>query len=172
MTRLTLAALVAGIVAMPATGSAHVTLQTREAPAGSYYRAVLQVGHGCEGTPTREVRVRVPDGMVSVKPMPKPGWTVEAVHGPLAAPYVDHGQRITEGVVEIRWSGGPLLDEHYDEFVFRGRLPETPGAVLHVPVVQLCETGEHRWIEIPADGQDPDSLAEPAPSLRLTDPSR
>jgi uncharacterized protein YcnI len=172
MTRSTLAALAAAMIAVPATGSAHVTLQTREAPAGSYYRAVLQVGHGCEGTPTREIRVRVPDGMTSVKPMPKPGWTVETVHGPLAMPQAGHGRTTAEGVVEIRWSGGLLLDEHYDEFVFRGRLPETPGAVLHVPVVQICEAGEHRWIEIPGDGQDPDSLAEPAPSLRLTDPAR
>ncbi|HEV7367804.1 YcnI family protein [Arenibaculum sp.] len=172
MTRMTLAALAAAIAAVPGTGAAHVTLQAGEAPAGGYYRAVLQVGHGCEGSPTREIRVRVPDGMVSAKPMPKPGWEVEAVRGPLATPYVSHGRTITEGVTEIRWSGGPLLDEHYDEFVFRARLPETPGAVLHVPVIQTCVQGEHRWIEIPAQGQDPDALAEPAPSLRLTDPAR
>lgn len=154
---------------LPGAADAHVSLQVKEAPAGSYYKAVLQVGHGCEGSPTREIRVKVPDGMVSAKPMPKPGWQVETVVGPLARPYESHGARIAEGVTEIRWTGGSLDDAHYDEFVFRGRLPDEAGRVVHFPVVQLCEAGEHRWIEVPEEGQpEPE---EPAPALRLTPPA-
>lgn len=161
-----LPAALALLALLPGAAYAHVSLQAKEAPAGSYYKAVLQVGHGCEGSPTRDIRVKVPDGMVSVKPMPKPGWQVETVVGPLATPYDNHGTRITEGVTEIRWSGGSLDDAHYDEFAFRGKLPDAPGSVLHFPVVQLCEKGEHRWIEIQDDGQpEPE---EPAPALRLT----
>lgn len=170
LARLASAPLLASCMALaPGVALAHVTLQASEAPAGSYHKAVLQVGHGCDGSPTREIRVRVPDGMVSVKPMPKPGWEVTTVQGPLATPHASHGKTVTEGVVEIRWTGGRLPDAHYDEFAFRGKLPAAAGGVLHVPVVQLCETGEHRWIEIPAPGQDPERLKEPAPSLRLTE---
>ena len=169
MNRIRTAALAATIMlAMTGAATAHVTLETAEAPAGSYYKAVMRVGHGREGSPMREMRVKVPDGMVSVKPMPKPGWEVSTVIGKLATPYESHGKTITEGVTEVRWTGGKLLDEHYDEFVFRGQLPDRAGETLYVPIVQICEKGESRWIEIPAAGQKSDDLKEPAPALRLT----
>ena len=31
---------------------AHITLETEKAPPDSTYKAVLRVGHGCEGKPT------------------------------------------------------------------------------------------------------------------------
>lgn len=158
----------AAAVSLAATHvAAHATLETGQAVAGSYYKAVVRVGHGCQGSPTLKVRVKVPDGVVSVKPMPKAGWTLETVKGPLATPIDDgHGGKITEGVTEVTWTG-KLLDAHYDEFVLRGKLPDAPNTVLWWPVVQECETGAHRWIEIPAAGQDPHSLKEPAPGLKL-----
>ncbi len=169
MKSMKLAVLAAAVaVATPGLAHAHVTLETSEAPAASYYKAVARVGHGCNGSPTREIRIRVPDGMVSVRPMPKPGWEVSTVVGKLAVPYESHGKTITEGVTEVRWSGGKLLDEHYDEFVFRGQLPDRPGETLYVPIVQICDQGESRWIEIPAAGQSDKDLKEPAPAIRLT----
>lgn len=169
MIKTTFAALTAALLAMPVPALAHVGLESSQAPAGSTYKAVLRIGHGCDGSPTREIRVKVPDGMVGVKPMAKAGWEVTTVKGPLAVPYVSHGKAITEGVTEIHWTGGRLPDEQYDEFVFRGQLPDKPGETLYIPVVQLCERGEHRWIDIPAAGRKGDDLKEPAPGVRLTD---
>lgn len=152
-------------LAQPA--AAHVTLETQQAVLGTTYKAVLRVGHGCEGTPMHTLRVRIPDGMLNVKPMPKPGWQLSTQMGKLAEPIDDgHGGRITEGVREITWSGGKLLDAHYDEFVLRGQLPKT-GNVLYFPVVQECEKGVHRWIEIPAPGKSANEYKEPAPALKL-----
>ena len=38
---------------VPATSaSAHITLATQEAPVGGSYKALFQVGHGCDGSPT------------------------------------------------------------------------------------------------------------------------
>jgi periplasmic copper chaperone A len=34
------------------TAFAHATLETKEAPASSFYKAVIRIGHGCEGTAT------------------------------------------------------------------------------------------------------------------------
>ena len=48
------------------------------------------------------------------------------------------------------------------------KLPDKPGATLYFPTVQECQTGVHRWIEIPAAGQQWHDLAEPAPFVRLT----
>jgi uncharacterized protein YcnI len=64
---------VALLVAGP-LAAAHVTLEQGEAPADSYHKAVLQVPHGGNGSPTRRLRVRIPDGVTSVKRQPKTGW--------------------------------------------------------------------------------------------------
>lgn len=163
---LSAASALAAIVAVPAF--AHITLETQQAVAGSYYKAVVRVPHGCDGSPTTRVRVRIPDGAIGIKPQPKPGWELATVKGKLAQPYDDgHGNKITEGITEVVWSGGRLLDEHYDEFVFRMQLPKTPNVTLYVPVVQECEKGIHRWIEIPAAGKNADDYKEPAPGIKL-----
>lgn len=152
------------------TGSAsgHVTLETREAPANANYKAVLRVSHGCGGSPTTAIRVRIPDGVTGVKPMLKPGWDVSVKVAPYDKPYRHRDEVLTEGGKEIIWSGGQLLDGYFDEFIFRAMLPdEKPGTMLYFPVVQHCAKGVHRWIEIPDPGKSPKDLEEPAPALRL-----
>jgi uncharacterized protein YcnI len=148
--------------------AAHVTLETQEAPANESYKAVLRVGHGCEGKPTTALRVQIPEGVIAVRPMPKPGWQLAVVKDKYQRPYEYFGTELTEGVKQIAWTGGPLPDEFYDEFVFVGRLTDFElGTVLHFPTVQECAGGVHRWIEIPAAGQNPDELEEPAPQLEI-----
>jgi uncharacterized protein YcnI len=161
---------IAALLALPAwVAQAHVTLETRQAPADGYYKAVLRVPHGCKDSPTVRLRVRIPEGVSGVKPQPKPGWKLEITRAKLATPLDDgHGGKIAEGVAEVAWSGGSLPDEHYDEFAMRVKLPDRPGATLYFPVVQECKQGVHRWIEIPAAEQRADDLKEPAPALRLT----
>ena len=108
---------------MPAT--AHVTLENLEAKVGTSYKAVLRVPHGCDGTATTVIRVKIPEGVIGVKPMPKPGWTLTTVTGKYPKAYDLFHRQITEGVTEISWSGGKLPDDWYDEFVFQGFLAET-----------------------------------------------
>lgn len=146
---------------------AHVTLDTREARAGAPYKAVLKVPHGCDGSATVKVRVQIPEGVIAVKPMVKPGWQIETIKGAYAKSYpYYHGQQLSEGVKEIVWSGGKLPDEHYDEFVFASFLAGDlkPGP-LHIPVTQGCEKGEASWTQIPAPGQDAHALKSPAPAV-------
>ena len=57
------------------------------------------------------MRVKVPAGVIAVKPMPKPGWTLDIVKAPYGKTYsYFHNAKLTEGVAEISWSGGKLLD--------------------------------------------------------------
>jgi uncharacterized protein YcnI len=67
----------------------------------------------------------------------------------------------------VVWSGGRLDHAHFDDFVLQMRLPGGAGPV-YFPVVQECEQGVHRWIEIPREGQNAADLREPAPFLTLT----
>src|ERR1700744_5666133 len=135
--------------------SAHVTLEGKQAAVGTWYKAVFAVPHGCAGSATTKLRVQIPDGVIDVKPMPKPGWTVEVIKGKYAAPYDFHGAKVSEGVKEVVWSGGKLADDYYDEFVINTYLTATlkPDTVLYFPTVQECEQGVSRWIDIPAGGE-------------------
>jgi uncharacterized protein YcnI len=146
---------------------AHVELEIESAPIDSFYKAVLTVPHGCEGSPTVKLRVQIPEGVIAVKPMPKPGWQLEIVKGKYENTYDFFGTKLTEGVKEISWSG-KLPDDYYDEFVFLGKLTDSlkPG-MLYFPTVQECEKGTERWIEIPAEGKDPESYEHPAPGVKL-----
>jgi uncharacterized protein YcnI len=148
---------------------AHITLDTQSASVGSTYKAVLRVGHGCEGAATLKVRVQIPEGVISVKPMPKAGWELNTIEAPYKKSYDHYGTPATEGVREIVWTGR-LLDKHYDEFVFRAYLTDSlkPDTMLYIPVVQECEGGTaERWIEIPAEGKSADDYKSPAPGLKL-----
>jgi uncharacterized protein YcnI len=171
--KLRIATTFAGAIAVGAgicTASAHVTLETREAPVGAPYKAVLRVPHGCEGSATISLRIRVPEGMIAVKPMPKPGWKIDTVSGKYPRTYnYFHGAKLSEGVTEVSFSGGNLPDAYYDEFVVTGFLAGDleAGKTLYFPVVQECEKGIHRWIEIPAGGRSSGDHGEPAPALKL-----
>lgn len=165
-----LTALAAGLVAPLA--HSHVTLQAREAPVDSSFRAVFSVMHGCNGSPTTKIRIRIPEGVVGVRPQPKAGWTLELVKGDYEKPHMRHGSQISSGVRELVWQGGPLADEHFDEFVFTSYLSSdlTPDSMLYFPVVQECEKGVERWIDLPSDSQmngADDHADSPAPGLRL-----
>jgi periplasmic copper chaperone A len=167
-TRMAAAAAVLSTTLVGFAAEAHITLEAQSAPAGSSYKAVFRVPHGCEGTATVKIRIRLPDGVTNVKPQPKPGWEVSTVMEKLAKPMtLDHGRVVTETVREVDWSGGKLSDSFYDEFVLRAELPDKPGTTIYFPVVQECEKGVNRWIEIPEPGKTSREYKEPAPSLKL-----
>ena len=110
------------LAGLAGSAAAHVTLEQGEAAADSTYKAVLRVGHGCEGAATNVLRVQIPEGLIVAKPMPKPGWQVELKEGDYAKSYDYYGTPVTKGVKEIAWTGGNLPDNFYDEFVFRVRV--------------------------------------------------
>lgn len=167
---ISVAAAMAAVLFAPSAFS-HVSLQTTRAPLESSYKAVFSVPHGCQGSPTVKIRVRVPEGVVGVKPQPKAGWTLHTVKGDYAKPYTLYGAQVSSGVKEVVWTGGPLLDGHYDEFVFVGYLSGglTPDKTLYFPVVQECEQGVARWIDLPSSSKktSDDHSDSPAPGLKL-----
>jgi uncharacterized protein YcnI len=160
---------VAAAAVVTSSAGAHVTLQNRQATPASYYKAVFAVPHGCAGSPTVKIRVQIPEGVIAVKPMPKPGWNVETVKGKYSTSYELHGATITEGVKEVLWSGGELADDNYDEFVLATYLTGSlkPNTTLYFPLVQECEQGASRWIEIPQEGKSAHDSKSPAPGVKL-----
>ncbi len=167
------------VAAMPAIPAfSHITLEQQQVETNTPYKAVLRVGHGCEGLPTTALRVQIPAGFQGAKPMPKAGWTVQAKTEKLATPYDNYGKQITEDIVEITWAiKSPefaLKDSEYDEFILRGRAAMPAGAAWF-KVTQLCQegskTGSNPWTEIPASGTSTRGLKYPAALLQVVAPT-
>ncbi|WP_019450631.1 YcnI family protein [Cupriavidus sp. BIS7] len=166
-TRTLLASLL--VIAAP-VASAHIVFEQKQAPAGSYFKGTLLVGHGCNGSATRAVTVTVPEGVQGAHPQPKPGWQLDIKRAKLAKPYASHGKTIDEDVRTIRWYGNTLADEQFDEFRMLMKLPEQ-GGKLYFPVLQECENGKSEWTQIPADGQTTRDLKTPAAELEVLPPA-
>ncbi len=164
---------------MPATSAfSHVTLEQQQVESGVTYKAVLRIGHGCEGLPTTAVRVQLPEGFQGAKPMPKTGWTIQSKTDKLAKPYDNHGKQVLEDITEITWTvKAPefaLKDSEYDEFTLRGRAAMPAGAAWF-KVTQLCQegskTGSNPWTEIPAQGTSTRGMKYPAALLNVVAPA-
>jgi uncharacterized protein YcnI len=150
---------------------AHVVLSEPQAVAGSYHKASLRVGHGCNGSSTTALIVQVPVGFQGAKPQPKSGWTVTSRKARLSQPYQSHGTTVTDDVVELRWTASSqahaLPDDQFDEFSFLSRLPEQAGPAW-IRVMQQCEVGQNAWMDIPAQGTSTRGMKTPAVLLDIT----
>lgn len=141
---------------------AHVGLDVETAHADAPFNAGFHVGHGCSGSPTLRLRIRIPPGVAAVEPQPKAGWRVTTETGAYETAVLSGGQAFKDGVREVVWSG--LLPAHKTAtFTMKAKLAADarPGAKLVFLVVQECEKGVERWIDL--DDED----AHPAPYLRI-----
>lgn len=167
----TLIAIVAVSLIAAAPAVAHVTITPAEAPADGYATLQVQVPHGCDGSPTKTIRVQIPESVPSVTPQVHPGWEVTTEDGPKDAVEL-HGETVTRGVKEVVWmaaDAGPLPDERLDVFGMSVKLPAgKAGDPVHFPTLQQCVKGETGWIQIPQAGESEDDLESPAPAVVMT----
>jgi uncharacterized protein YcnI len=151
----------------------HISLDSKSAPAGSHYKAAFLVGHGCQGSATTGISVRIPAGFQGAKPYPKAGWTLSTTLQKLAQPYDSHGRQVAEDVAVVSWTAASkdaaLPDAHSDEFTLRGKLLDAAGP-LWFKVLQTCESGSSDWSEVPAAGSSTKGLKSPAVLLEVTGP--
>jgi len=146
---LVLAVSAAGL-ALASPAAAHIDPDPKQAQAGSRLAVGFTVEHGCDGSPTIQLDMRLPDGVTDAVPEPLDGW---------------------EGSIDgdvITYVGGPLPDDVEETFDITMTLPPTPDTTIFFPFVQRCEEGEIRWIGIPAEPGD--ELDEPAPAMDLIGP--
>lgn len=156
-------ALAAGASCLMASQAlAHVSFVKRRAPVGTLIETALRVPHGCDGSPTLRVRMRLPAAVASVRAREKAGWSASL--------------RVQGEAREIAWSG-LLPAGQAGEFPVTIELAPSvkAGDVLFFPVVQECERGVSRWIDTKgrAAAQSLDEDAEhdesvsPAPSILI-----
>ena len=161
-------------VAVSATAAAHVSIQEDEVVAGESAIVTFAFSHGCEGSPTTEVRIQMPESIPTVSPTINANWDVEKVTEALDTPIEgSHGEQITERVSEVVYTARtPVEDGFRDTFELSVNVPEdVAGQTIYFPTIQTCETGESAWIELPAQDQSADDLESPAPSVVVVAPS-
>ncbi len=167
----TFAATLAVSLTAAAPAAAHITIAPAEAPADGYATLQVQVPHGCDGSPTKAIRVQIPESVPSVTPQVHPGWEVTTKDGPKDAVEL-HGETITRGVKEVVWTAteaDPLPDDRLDLFGMSVKLPAgKAGDPVYFPTVAQCVKGEEGWIQIPQAGESEDDLESPAPVVTLT----
>ena len=108
---------------------------------------------------------------VVVQPPATDGWSVSAKKARFDQPKSVAGQAVTEGIVQLRWSGGSIPDDEVGQIRFQGLIVDglEPGTKLHFLTVQHCEDKSQRWIEIQQPGQDLSDMEAPAPFLTIID---
>ena len=151
------AALGAGVLlalAAPLSASAHVGVTASTTAAGAYSVLTFSVGHGCDGSPTQQIAISIPDGIDAVTPTVNPNWTISRVTEPLDEPIAeDDGDEITERTSQIVYtSTSSLAADQRDTFELSLALAGEEGDVLEFPTLQTCEVGETNWVgdEVPS----------------------
>lgn len=139
--RLVFAAAVAAaaVIAGGGTASAHTEGDYAAVPAGEQMTVHISPTHGCSGSPTTAVSVRVP----------APDATPGEVEGFTATAEPDGDRTV------LRWSGGLVPADEHGSFPVTFTVPDQVGELLLFPTVQTCEVGEVAWIDGDPDGEHP-----------------
>jgi uncharacterized protein YcnI len=157
------------VVASPAV--AHVTITATETDAGAFTLVTVSVPHGCEGSPTTKIAIKIPDRITEVTPSRNAFYDLEVVTSKLDDPIVaEDGDEITESVSQVVYTARtPLPDGQRDTFELSLQIPDdAAGKTLAFPTIQTCEAGSTAWTEVAADGQSEDDLEHPAPAFEVT----
>ncbi|RUR03403.1 YcnI family protein [Labedella endophytica] len=146
------------VFAAPLAASAHVGVTPDTTAAGSYANLTFAVPHGCDGSPTTEIRITIPESVITVTPTVNPNWDVTKVASETDPDY-------TAEVVYTAKT--PLADGLRDTFTLSVPLPAgEAGDVVEFPVLQTCEVGSTEWNEETVAGED--EPEHPAPAVVLT----
>ena len=139
---------VGGAVLLALQASAHVDADPLALQKGTTATVAFKVEHGCDASPTTKLELKFPDAFTGITPVDLAGWQAVAV-----------GNVVT-------FSGGTLDAKTPANFAVQVTAPTAAGTQF-VPIVQTCETGALRWIEIPEDGKAEPAL--PAAAIKVTE---
>lgn len=158
------------VLGIAGTASAHVTVTPSTTTAGGYSILTFAVPHGCDGSSTTKVTISMPKEIIEATPTRNAFYDVAKKNVKLAKPITaEDGDTITEKVDTVTYTAKTALPDGYrDAFEVQIQVPDEPGKVLTFPTIQQCEKGQTAWTEVPAAGQDPETLEHPAPAFTVT----
>jgi len=159
-------AAVSGLLAVPGGAAAHVTIQPSSAPAGEFVRLDLRVPNELDNASTTKVDVQFPSGFIFASYEAEPGWKVTVKRKKLDTPVTAEGEKFTEEVSQITWTGsgteGKIGPGQFKDFGLSVQIPDKAGTKLKFPTIQTYSNGKVvRWI-------GSESSEEPAPLVEVT----
>jgi len=154
--------------AAPLSASAHVSLTTNTAEAGSYTLVTFKVPNESDTAGTNKVTITFPTDtpFASVSYVPVAGWTAELNEETLPEPVAVGESEITEAVTSVTFTadaGSEIVDGQLEMFTLSlGPVPDTGSIVLAAD--QFYDDGTIvSWSETSADAE------HPAPVLYVND---
>lgn len=101
------------------TTSAHVTVKPESVGVAERVNFTVSVPTE-KDMPTTGLRLEIPEGLKSVRPLVKPGWRVQIVKEESDSMNEEGGSNT---VKELIWTGGSIPADQKDEFVFSAQAP-------------------------------------------------
>ena len=155
------AALATGLVLAPAAAFAHVGVDPTSDPiAGQSTTLSFGFSHGCDGSPTTQIAIDMPDGLSGVHPIADAGWTID----------IERGGEAGRVSTVTYTATSPIPDQVRGEVKMEVGFTDDAAGTLVFPVEQTCETGSTSWSQVADAGQDPHELDAPAPTLEMVTP--
>jgi uncharacterized protein YcnI len=123
---------------------AHVTAIPSVVPPSSQATIAFRIPHGCDGSPTKEVSIRMPAGVTMVKPGHIPGWLISISN---------------DSVTWTADSSGnfTIPNEAFMDFTINLETPSKGDAnnQIYFPTHQSCVEGHIHWTDTSHDGEHP-----------------
>jgi uncharacterized protein YcnI len=159
-------AAVLGLLAVPGSAWAHVSVEPSSAPAGEFVRLDLRVPNELDNASTTKVDVQFPSGFIFASYEAEPGWKVTVKRRKLDKPVTSEGEKLTDEVRRITWTGsgadGKIGPGQFKDFGLSVQIPDKAGTKLKLPAIQTYSNGKVvRWIG--SEGSE-----EPAPIVDVT----
>ena len=124
----------ATVVAVAISGPAFAHIDATATETGELTSVTFSFTHGCDGSPTETLRIKLPGDTTDVVPQNPSGWTSDVVNG------------------ELRWTGGSATDGTEASFTATMKLPNATGDTVFFPTIQGCPEGkENAWIDKSTD---------------------
>ena len=152
-----------GVLAVPASADAHVTINPREWEAGGFARFAVRVPNERDTADATRITMRLPENVLSASFQPVEGWRRTVQMERLDEPIEEEGEDpITERLATVTWSGGRIKPGEFQEFGVSFQVPDDAvGESLAFPALQRYSNGEVvRWI-------GPEEADEPAPRVEV-----
>ncbi|HKQ69863.1 MAG TPA: YcnI family protein [Polyangiaceae bacterium] len=163
--RRTSAALLTGLAISLASTlvSAHISIASGPGFANTTQEVVFGVGHGCAGADTFSVRVEIPAGVTSVRPLTSDFGKVTLEKDATGVVTGVVWQKAEENALES--------DTNYYKLAVRLKVPNQPFTTLRFPTHQTCRAADGGisvvdWVELSSTAPD-GGEAEPAPTLSI-----
>jgi uncharacterized protein len=140
---------------------AHVTVQPDQADTEAFVVESVRVPNEQDDASTNKVAVQFPPGFAEVSFAPVPGWRVSVKKAKLDKPITtDEGDKLTEQVSEVTWSGGKINPGEFQDFPVSLQMP-AKAQTLTFKATQTYDNGDVvRWI-------GPPDAEEPAPQVKV-----